>query len=273
MLRLFHSEDKKAAEAVGRELGRIAQAVDAIAEALSRGGRLFYIGAGTSGRLGVLDASECPPTFNLPPEMVQAVIAGGEAALRSAVEAVEDSAQQGERDLLSRGFHAGDILVGIAASGRTPYVLGAVAAAAEIGAMTVGVSCVAGSELSRAVKIPIEVVCGPEVIAGSTRLKAGTATKMVLNMLSSGAMVKLGYVHSNLMVNVQPRNEKLVDRAERIIMDLAGVDRREAAALLESSGRDVRTAVVMGKLKLSRDEASNRLAECGGVLRRAVGSC
>lgn len=270
MLAVFNREDKQVAEAVEKELPNIARAVDAIASAISSGGRLFYIGAGTSGRLGVLDASECPPTFSVPYGMVTGIIAGGEPALSRATEASEDNPEAGAGDLKAAGFTARDVLCGIAASGRTPYVLGAVDLANQMGAVTVGISCSPQSALSRAVKIPIEPLPGPEVISGSTRLKAGTATKLVLNMLSSGAMVRLGYVYSNLMVNVQPRNEKLVDRARRIIGLVAGVDAAESARLLEMSGRNVRVAIVMGKLRVSRAEAEARLERVGGRVRAAL---
>jgi len=270
MLRVMNAEDRKAAESVGRELPRIAAAVDAIVDVLQTGGRLFYIGAGTSGRLGYLDAAECPPTFNVSPDLVQAIIAGGEAALARATEASEDDAGAGERDLQTRGFSPRDILVGITASGRTPYVLGAVRAAKAMGAKTVGISCTFDSELSRTVDFPIEPVPGPEVIAGSTRLKAGTATKMVLNMLSTGAMIRLGHVYGNLMVNVQPRNQKLVDRALRIIQTATGVSPEEAARLLEASGRNVKTAIVMARLGLSKAEAEARLAAHQGRIADAI---
>jgi len=271
MLAVINSEDRKVAEAVERELPRIAAAVDAIAAAMLEGGRLFYTGAGTSGRLGVLDASECPPTFNVSPDLVVGLIAGGEAALRSAIEGSEDSVAAGAADLLAAGFSAKDVLVGIAASGRTPYVLGAIDAANAMGAVTIGLVCSPDSPISARVKIPIEPLAGPEVITGSTRLKSGTATKLVLNMLSSGAMIRLGYVYSNLMVNVQPRNEKLVDRAQRIIMAVTGFDRERAAVLLNDSGRNVRTAIVMGKLGISRAEAEQKLDACRGRLREAIG--
>ncbi|HEY3443823.1 MAG TPA: N-acetylmuramic acid 6-phosphate etherase [Paludibaculum sp.] len=271
MLAVINSEDRKVAEAVERELPRIAAAVDAITAAMLEGGRLFYTGAGTSGRLGVLDASECPPTFNVPPDLVVGLIAGGEAALRSAIEGSEDSVAAGAADLLAAGFSAKDVLVGIAASGRTPYVLGAIDAANAMGAVTIGLVCSPNSHISARVKIPIEPLAGPEVITGSTRLKSGTATKLVLNMLSSGAMIRLGYVYSNLMVNVQPRNEKLVDRAQRIIMAVTGVEREHAAVLLNDSGRNVRTAIVMGKLGLSRAEAEQKLEACHGRLRDVIG--
>ena len=270
MLRVMNHEDHKVADAVGRALHEIARAVERIAAAIEAGGRVFYIGAGTSGRLGVLDASECPPTFSVPPEMVQGVMAGGMEALYSATEASEDDPELGERDLVERGFLSKDVVVGIAASGRTPYVLGAIAYAKSIGAATVGVSCTPHSELSRHVEIPIEAVVGPEVVAGSTRLRAGTATKMVLNMLSTGAMVKLGHVYGNLMVNVQPKNEKLVARAKRIIAEAAEITPDEAARLFEESGHQVKLAIVMGKLQLSRDESADLLCQAGGRIRMAI---
>lgn len=270
MMRVFNDEDKKVALAVEAELPRIAAAVDAIAAALAAGGRLFYTGAGTSGRLGVLDASECPPTFNVPPSLVVGIMAGGDAALRTSSEGVEDSPEAGAQDLLSHGFTVRDVLCGIAASGRTPYVLGAVEAARTLGATTIGVSCSPDSPLSRAVAIPIEPKPGPEVVTGSTRLKSGTATKLVLNMLSTGAMIRLGYVYSNLMVNVQPTNEKLVDRAQRIIMTVTGAGREAAATLLADAGMNVRTAIVMGSLNVSREQAEQRLAAHGGRIREAL---
>lgn len=270
MLAVFNREDQRVALAVEQELPRIAQAVDAIAGAIRAGGRLFYIGAGTSGRLGVLDASECPPTFNVPPGLVVGLIAGGDTALRNAVEGSEDSAASGLADLQAHGFTAADVLVGIAASGRTPYVLGAMALANELGAVTIAIACSPNSAIGAAAKIPIEVLSGPEVVTGSTRLKAGTATKLVLNMLSTGAMVKLGYVYSNLMVNVQPTNEKLQDRAIRIVMAISGLDREAASAALTASGRDVRLAIVMGKLGLSREQAVEKLKASGGRVREAI---
>jgi N-acetylmuramic acid 6-phosphate etherase len=270
MLAVFNMEDRHVAESVAVEIPRIARAVDAIAERLAGGGRLFYTGAGTSGRLGVLDASECPPTFNVPPDLVVGIIAGGEPALRSAVEGAEDSMEMGAGDLAAAGFSARDAVVGIAASGRTPYVIGAVRHARSAGGLTVGLSCTAQAELSRDVDIAIEAVAGPEVIAGSTRLKAGTATKLVLNMISSGVMVKLGLVYSNLMINVQPRNRKLMDRAERILMALLGCGRETAAELLGQSGGNVRTALVMGRLGIGREAAERRLADAGGRLRQVL---
>jgi N-acetylmuramic acid 6-phosphate etherase len=269
VLRVINAEDRKVAEAVEREIPAIARAVDAIVAAFGRGGRLFYIGAGTSGRLGVLDASECPPTFSVPPGMVQGIMAGGEAALSHATETAEDDPAIGARDLSGRGFTARDVLVGIAASGRTPYVLGAVAEAKRLGATTVGISCTPDSELARAVAILITPLVGPEVVAGSTRMKAGTAQKLVLNMLTTGAFIRLGYVCGNLMVNVQPKNAKLVDRARRIVAQAAGVSYERAGELL-AAGNSVRAAILMGKTGASREEAERRLAAAGGSISKAL---
>lgn len=246
MLRVINAEDRKVAEAVEREIPSIARGVDAIAAAFRRGGRMFYIGAGTSGRLGLLDASECPPTFGVAPDLVQGIIAGGEAALSRATETTEDDPAIGARDLTARAFTANDILTGIAASGRTPYVLGAVAEAKRLGATTIGVSCTPDSELARAVDIAITPLVGPEVIAGSTRMKAGTAQKLVLNMLTTGAFVRMGYVYGNLMVNVQPKNSKLRDRAKRIIAQAAGVSYERAGQLLSEAGDKVPEAIRKG---------------------------
>jgi N-acetylmuramic acid 6-phosphate etherase len=243
MLAIINAEDRLVAESITPELQAIARAVDAIVAAFRQGGRLFYIGAGTSGRLGVLDASECPPTFNVPPEMVQGIIAGGPAALSRATEASEDDAASGASDLSVHGFTANDILCGITASGRTPYVLGAIDLANQLGAVTIGLCCTSNSELSRRAQIAIAPVPGPEIIAGSTRLKAGTATKLVLNMLTTGAFIRMGYVRGNLMVNVQPKNEKLLDRALRIISSTTGVSTAEAQHLLTAAGNNVRTAI------------------------------
>jgi N-acetylmuramic acid 6-phosphate etherase len=270
-LRIINAEDQKVAVAVEREIPAIARAVDAIVAALQQGGRLFYLGAGTSGRLGVLDASEIPPTFSAPPDMVQGIMAGGESALSRATETTEDDPAIGVRDLATRGFTTKDVLVGIAASGRTPYVLGAVAEAKKIGAVTVGICCTPDAELSRAVDFPIAPLVGPEIVAGSTRMKAGTAQKLVLNMLSTGTFVRLGYVYGNLMVNVQPKNEKLVDRAHRIIAQAAGLSPERAVELLAESGRCVRTAIVMGKAGIAREEAERRLAASHGRVRQALG--
>ncbi|HMF78589.1 MAG TPA: N-acetylmuramic acid 6-phosphate etherase [Bryobacteraceae bacterium] len=269
MLRIINAADQEVGLAVERELPSIALAVDEVARRLEARGRLFYTGAGTSGRLGVLDASECPPTFNVPAELVQGIIAGGDRALRHSIEKAEDDPEQGRQDLAARDFGPADALVGIAASGRTPYVLGGLAYARELGALSIGLSCTPDSEIARAADIAITPVPGPEVITGSTRLRAGTATKLVLNMLSTGVMVRLGYVYGNLMVNVQPTNEKLMDRARRIIVKIADVSYDEAARLLEAAG-SVRTAIVMHKCNLPRDQAERRLAQANGRLRVAL---
>jgi N-acetylmuramic acid 6-phosphate etherase len=270
ILRIINEQDRQVADAVMKVVPDITIAVDAIVEALNRGDRLFYIGAGTSGRLGVLDAAECPPTFNVDPEMVQAIMAGGDAAIARSTEASEDSPEEGAAELMRHGFTNRDVLVGIAASGRTPFVLGAVEKAKEIGAVTVGISCTPESDLSKAVHIAIEPTPGPEVIAGSTRMRAGTATKLVLNMISTAAMIRLGHVYGNLMVNVQPKNEKLVDRARRIIAEAAEVGYSEASVLLEQSGRNVKAAIVMARRKVSRQEAERLLETAHGRISSAL---
>ncbi|MDE3166210.1 MAG: N-acetylmuramic acid 6-phosphate etherase [Acidobacteriota bacterium] len=271
-LRIINGEDRRVAEAVEKEIPAIARAVDAIVAALEKGGRLFYIGAGTSGRLGVLDASEIPPTYSAPPEMVQGIMAGGEAALSRATETTEDDPAVGARDLAARGFAAGDVLIGLAASGRTPYVLGAIGEAKRLGAVTIGICCTPDAELSRAVDIAIAPLVGPEIIAGSTRMKAGTAQKLVLNMISTTTFIRLGYVYGNLMVNVQPKNHKLVERARRIIAQAAAVPYERAAELLDASGRSVRVAIVMARAGVDRAEAEGRLARVGGRIAPAIAS-
>ncbi len=270
LLEVMNAADAQVAAAVAQEIPRIAAAAEAIAAALERGGSLIYIGAGTSGRLGVLDAAECPPTFGVPPELVRGIMAGGERALSHSLEGVEDDPEAGARDLEAAGFGPGDALVGIAASGRTPYVLGAIGKARKLNAVTCGVSCVRDSELSRAVQYPIEPVPGPEILTGSTRLRAGTATKLTLNMISTAVMVKLGHVYGNLMVNVQPTNQKLEDRARRIIQEATGVTYQQAAELLDRAGRSVRTAIIMQKEQISREEAETLLARAQGKIREAL---
>lgn len=269
MLQVIHAADREAVAAVQREMPNIAASVDAIAARIVAGGRLFYIGAGTSGRLGVLDASECPPTYNTPPDLVQGIIAGGDIALRNSVERAEDEPSRGVRDLEQRGFSAKDAVVGIAASGRTPYVLGGIEYARQRGALTIGLTCVAGSPIAMAAEMAITPETGPEVVTGSTRMKAGTATKLVLNMLSTGVMVRLGYVYGNLMVNVQPTNTKLADRAARIVDTITGVGYARAREILDEAGT-VKTAVVMQELGLSRAEAEARLAAAGGRLKEVL---
>jgi N-acetylmuramic acid 6-phosphate etherase len=270
ILALMNGADAGISAVLEREIPRIARAVEAIASSLENGGHLVYIGAGTSGRLGVLDASECPPTFNVSPDLVRGIIAGGAEALTRSVEAAEDDPEAGARDLIESGFARPDALVGISASGRTPYVLGAIARARELGAVTCGISCTPDSELSRAVDFPMEPAPGPEILTGSTRLRAGTATKMVLNMISTAVMIRLGYVYGNLMVNVQPTNQKLTDRACRIIAQATGVPADRAATLLDQAGRSVRTAIVMEKSGVSREEAERRLATARGRIAEAL---
>jgi N-acetylmuramic acid 6-phosphate etherase len=270
ILEIINAEDGKVADAVAREIPAIARAVDAIVAAIEGGGRLFYIGAGTSGRLGVLDAAECPPTFGADPDLVQGIMAGGERALAHATETTEDDPAFGARDLSERGFTARDVLVGIAASGRTPYVLGAVAEAKRLGAVTAGISCTPDSELARAVRIAITPLTGPEVVAGSTRMKAGTATKLVLNMISTAVFIRLGYVYGNLMVNVQPKNSKLLDRAKRIVAESTGRTYDAAGDLLAAAGSKVRTAIVMGKLSVDCETAERCLAASNGSVSKAL---
>jgi len=270
VLRVINGEDYRVAEAVGKVIPAIALAVDAIVSAFERGGRLFYIGAGTSGRLGVLDASECPPTFGVAADQVQGIIAGGEAALTQATEEIEDDPAAGVRDLQARGFTSDDVLVGIAASGRTPYVLGAVEEARRIGAVTVGITAIADSDLARSVNVPITPQTGSEVVAGSTRLKAGTAQKLVLNMLTTAAFIRSGYVYGNLMVNVQPVNAKLADRARRIVAQASGVSAAAAGEFLTAAGDRVPVAILMAKTGLARDQAEQRLAEASGRISQAL---
>ncbi len=270
MLRVINEEDAIVAPAVAKQLPNISRAVDGIVDRIRSGGRLLYIGAGTSGRLGVLDASECPPTFNTPPELVVGLIAGGDHALRHAVEHVEDSPEAGAQALRDAGVTQLDTVVGIAASGRTPFVLGAMAYAREQGALTVGVSNSENAPLSEAVDIPIPVVVGPEVVTGSTRLKSGTAQKLVLNMLSTGAMIKLGKTYGNLMVDVQPTNEKLRARAVRIVAEATGLSHDEARAALASAQEDVKVAIVSTLTGLPPHEARTRIDDAGGRIRTVI---
>jgi N-acetylmuramic acid 6-phosphate etherase len=269
-VRLINEEDSLVAAAVSEVLPVIVKAVDAIVERMSGSGRLFYIGTGTSGRLGVLDAAECPPTFGVSPDRVQAIIAGGYEACYRAVEASEDDIEGGVRDLQSRGFTREDVLVGIAASGRTPYTVGAVSHARALGAFTIALTCVPDSAITRAAQLSIVPVVGPEVVAGSTRMKAGTAQKMVLNMLSTVAMVRLGYVTGNRMTNVQTRNAKLHARAIRILMAETGIDEARATGALEAANGDTRAALVMSKTGCSLEAALRALDDSKGVVHRAI---
>ncbi len=271
MVRLINREDHRVAEAVGLVADKIALAVDVIAERLGKGGRLIYCGAGTSGRLGVLDAVECPPTYSTEPEMVQGLIAGGYSAVFKAVEGAEDSRELGVQDLQGIGFGAGDVLVGIAASGRTPYVLGCMEYARALGAATVSVTCCPGSELDRFADIGIAPAPGPEVVTGSTRMKSGTAQKMVLNMLSTGAMIKLGKVYGNLMVDVKPTNEKLIRRCLTIVCEATGCDEAAAAAALEACEYRPKTAIVMVLMGVDAQEATALLRQADGRVAKVLG--
>ncbi len=268
--RVMNAEDATVAGAVARVAPQIARGIEGIAARLRHGGRLFAMGAGTSGRLAVLDASECPPTFGTPPSLVVGWIAGGPDALTRSIEGAEDSADTGRADAARLGITGVDVLVGVAASGRTPYVLGAVAYATEQGALTVGIACNAGTPLERVVEVMIAPVVGPEVISGSTRLKAGTAQKMVLNMLSTGAMVLLGKTYGNLMVDVQPTNAKLRQRAIAIVREATGLPEPNAEALLHASGDEVKTAIVAALADVPPQTARERLATAGGVVRVAL---
>lgn len=268
--RVINDEDAHVPFVIRTILPDIARAIDAIARALARGGRLIYVGAGTSGRIAALDASECPPTFNTPPSMVQYVIAGGARALSRATEISEDSPHLGRRDLAKKRPTKKDVVVGLSASGRTPYTLGALQYARQRGATTVAVTGNPGSPMARAAKIAIVVETGPEVVAGSTRMKAGTAQKLVLNMLSSGAMTRLGYVYGNLMVNVHLKNQKLLERGLSILERVAGLEREAARKALKAAGNSVPVALVMLKAGLGRAEAKRRLAAAHGHVRKAI---
>jgi N-acetylmuramic acid 6-phosphate etherase len=270
LLRVINREDEKIAAAVAREIPRIAQAVDGITSRFSKGGHLFYLGAGTSGRLGVLDAAECPPTFGIAPDRVQAVIAGGETAVFRAIEGAEDRAEAAETDLRAKGLRPIDAVVGISASGRTPYVVGGLAFARSLGALTIGVTSNPGAELAASVEILIAPVTGPEVITGSTRMKSGTAQKLVLNMISTALMVKMGYVLGNLMVNVQLKSGKLIDRGRRIVAEVARCTPEQAAQTLSAAGNNVRLAIVMAKLGLDVSAAEARLLQAGDNLWEAI---
>jgi N-acetylmuramic acid 6-phosphate etherase len=266
----MNREDKVVPRAIRRVLPEIAKAVDVIARQFARGGRLIYVGTGTSGRIGALDASECPPTFGTKPEMVQFLIAGGESALVKATEASEDSADLGRSDMAAMRPGKRDTVVGIAASGRTPYTMGALEYAYKKGAATIAIACNQGSALGKVARIRIEVEVGPEVLTGSTRLKAGTAQKQICNMLTTGAMVKLGYVYSNLMVNMHLTNEKLVERGILILESLAEVNRETALEVLKKARMSVPVALVMLKAGVTKTESVKRLRKAKGNVRKAI---
>ena len=270
MVTLMNAEDKKVAEAVEKILPQIAQAIDLIAEKLQRGGHLFYMGAGTSGRLGILDAVECPPTYGTDYELVQGLIAGGATAIFQAKEGAEDDPALGQADLEEAGFAAKDVLVGIAASGRTPYVKGGLAYAKELGATAIALACAEQAEIAELSDLALLPVTGPEVVTGSTRMKAGTAQKMVLNMLSTGTMIKLGKVYGNLMVDVKTTNEKLSERALRIVMAAAGCQRKEAEAALRRAGGQAKLAILIALTGCSPAEGRLQLGMAQGHLARAL---
>jgi N-acetylmuramic acid 6-phosphate etherase len=272
-VRLINNEDKLVAIAIEKVLPDIGNAVDRIVERLENGGRLFYIGTGTSGRLGVLDASEIPPTYGVSYDLVQGVIAGGYDALYKATEASEDNREQGAEDLKARGLNAKDAVVGIAASGRTPYTIGAVRFARELGCFTACIVCNPDSKITQEAEVALVPVVGPEPITGSTRMKAGTAQKMILNMISTIAMIRLGYVHGNRMTNMKASNEKLHDRAVRILMDEVGLGEAQATQLMQEAGGDLRVALVMSKASTDRRSAEHSLKEVMDVVEKAVDKC
>lgn len=270
IVRLINQEDKSVAQAVSQVLDRVAEAVDLIVERLGSGGRLIYIGTGTSGRLGVLDASECPPTFGVSPDLVRGIIAGGYEALHQAVEAAEDDPRQAAADLASINLSSKDVVVGISASGNTPYTLGAIEAARNAGAATVAVTCNTDSRIAAVADISIAAIVGPEVIAGSSRMKAGTAQKLILNMLSTATMIRLGLVYGNLMANLRATNEKLRRRACVILVEEAGLDSEEASRVFQAAGEDLRVALIMARSGLSLDEARQSLESHGGSVRKTL---
>lgn len=270
MVKMINDEDKKVAKAVENELTKIAEAIDCIVARIHKGGRLIYIGAGTSGRLGVLDASECPPTYGVSEELVQGIIAGGKEAIFRAKEGAEDSRELAVEDLKSKDITKNDTIVGLAASGRTPYVIGGLKYANEIGALTISVTCNDNSEVAKEAQISIAPVVGPEAITGSTRLKSGTAQKLVLNTISTGVMIKLGKVYGNLMVDLKTTNEKLVERAKGIVCKATGVTIEEAAEVLHKTDFDVKLAIFMILSKLNKDEAKIKLDENKGYIAEAL---
>ena len=271
IVNLMSAEDRTVADAVAAQRTQIARAIELAENAFRAGGRLYYVGAGTSGRLGVLDASECPPTFGTDPRLVQGIIAGGPPALTSSQEGSEDVAADGAAAMAERDVNSRDLVVGIAASGTTPYVRGALERAMQLGAKTAILACSPPPEdLARAVTVAIVVLTGPEAVTGSTRLKAGTATKMVLNMISTGALIRIGKTYGNLMVDLRAMSAKLVDRGERIVMEVCGVDRRKARDLIDAAEGSVKTAIVMGKTGVSFLVAGERLLAAGGIVRRAL---
>ncbi|EGD53112.1 glucokinase regulatory-like protein [Thermoanaerobacter ethanolicus JW 200] len=270
MLKKINNEDKKVAVAVEKVIPSIAKAVDSIAEKMKKGGRLIYIGAGTSGRIGILDASECPPTFGTDPRLVLGIIAGGDKAIRNAMENVEDDVEAGRQDLINVNLTVNDSVVGISASGRTPYVIGALEYAKQVGALTIGLFCNPNENLSNIIDILITPVVGPEVIMGSTRMKAGTAQKLVLNMISTSVMIKMGKVYSNLMVDLQANNEKLMGRAKRIVKLATGAEERIIESILNETNYNVKLTILMIVTNLDKDRAKQLLDVAGGYIAEAI---
>lgn len=272
MVKIINNEDKKVAEAIEKEIPKIAQAIDFIVERMKKGGRLIYIGAGTSGRLGILDASECPPTYGVSEELVQGIIAGGYEAIFRAKEGAEDSKELAIEDLKLKELSSNDIVVGIAASGRTPYVVGGLEYANQVGALTISITCNSDSEVSKTSKISIAPIVGAEVITGSTRLKSGTAQKLVLNMLSTGSMIKLGKVYGNLMVDVKATNKKLVERAKKIVCEATGIEKSLAEDILLKTNYDVKLSIFMILSGLSLNDAKEKLLKNDGYIAKALES-
>lgn len=269
-VKLMNQEDHKVPDAVAEQLPQIEKVIEATITAFKNGGRLIYMGAGTSGRLGVLDAAECVPTFGVEPEMVIGLIAGGEQAMTVAVEGAEDDAELGAQDLKDLKLNENDMVIGIAASGRTPYVIGGLDYARSIGAATGTISCNKGAEISKHAALPIEVDCGPEFLTGSTRLKSGTAQKLILNMISTISMIGIGKVYNNLMVDVKPTNEKLVERSKRIIMQATDADYETAARYFEEAEQNVKLAIVMILTNSTKDEAAEKLIQADGFVKKTI---
>ena len=272
MVKIINNEDKKVAEAVEKEIPKIAQAIDYVVERIKKGGRLIYIGAGTSGRLGILDASECPPTYGVSEELIQGIIAGGHEAIFRAKEGAEDSKELAIEDLKLKKLSSNDIVVGIAASGRTPYVVGGIEYGNQIGALTISITCNSDSEVSKTSQISIAPIVGAEVITGSTRLKSGTAQKLVLNMLSTGSMIKLGKVYGNLMVDVKATNKKLIERAKKIVCEATGIEKNLAEDILLKTDYDVKLSIFMILSGLSLNDAREKLLENDGYIAKALES-
>lgn len=270
ILHIINDEDKTVPMAVEKEIPNIEKAIDAIAERMKKGGRLFYVGAGTSGRIGILDASECPPTFGTDPSLVEGIIAGGHTAIFKAVEGAEDSMELGKNEIIKRNINSNDSVVGITASGRTPYVIGAIREAKKAGAVTIALSNNDASKVKNEADIAITPIVGPEVLTGSTRMKSGTSQKLVLNMITTTVMIKLGKVYGNLMVDLQPTNEKLIDRSTRIIEKTTGTDDKTAQKYIKLSGNDVKTAIVMIKADCTKEEAEKLLDKGNGFIAKAI---